>query len=345
MSARGLPAFIPAIAFLFFFGCATRIPVTVTKPAEVNMAATRKVAVLDFEVVPEARSYRTEDLLGRALEKLFRLERREKTLEERISQYATERVILTLIDTNYFQVVSPREVREVMRGKSGRGVDVTQIGNATGVLAVISGEIYLMQSEDEETVATEEVKNPDTGIVYKEIRYWVTRTARLGLEYAVVNADTGAIIATRSFEKTLQEKKEGNDLDRLPKPEEMYESIIDSFMTNISRQLAPYKVRESRRLMKDRDSRMEEAARLARSGVYDEALAIYLEIWEVSKNPAAGYNGAIVYEVTGDLDAAIALMKLTVSVSNEKRVVREYRRLLLVKEERKRLEEQLAGEN
>jgi tetratricopeptide (TPR) repeat protein len=345
MRVRGLMIFVAATALLFLFGCATSIPVTVTKPAEVNMATTRKVAVLDFAVIPKAQSYRTEELLKRALEKLFHFESREKTLEERVSKYTTERVILTLIDTNYFQVVSPSDVREVMRGKPVRGVDVTQIRKTTGAQAVISGEIYMMQSEDEESITTEEVKNPDTGVVNKEIRYWVTRTAGLGLEYVVVNAETGVIIATRSFENTLQNKKEGKDLDRLPKADEMYESIIDSFMTSISRQLAPYKVRESRRLMKDKSPRMEQAARLAKSGVYDEALAIYLEVWNESKNAAAGYNGAIVYEVTGNLDAAIELMKQTVSVSSEKSVAREYQRLLRVKEERKRLEEQLALES
>jgi tetratricopeptide (TPR) repeat protein len=343
MRARGF-SILTVAAALFLVGCATSIPVTVTKPAEVNMSATRKVAVLDFAVIPEARSDRTENLLARALEALFHIERREKTLEERVSKYATERVILALVDTGYFQVVSPREVREVMRGKPGRGVGVTQVGTATGAQAVISGEIYMMRSEDEASITTEDVKNPDTGVVNRHIRYWVSRSATLGLEYFVVNAETGAIIATRSLENTLEKKKEGKDLDRLPRAEEMYESIIDSFMTNISRQLAPYKVRESRRLMKDKSSRMQQAARLAKSGVYEEALAIYTEIWNESKNPAAGYNGAIVYEVTGNLDAAIALMKQTVGVSNEKRVAREYRRLLRVKEERKRLEEQLAGE-
>jgi hypothetical protein len=343
MSAKGLLICIAATALLFLFGCATRIPVTVTKPAEVNMAETRKVAVLDFAVTPEARSYRTEDLLRRVLEKLLHLESREKSLEERISQYATERMILALVDTSYFHVVSPSEVGEEMRGRMGRGIDVAQIGNATGAQAVISGEIYMLQSEDEEHVTKEDVTNPDTGVVHKEIRYSVTRTARLGLEYVVVNAETGVVIATRSFEDTLQKKRQGKDFDRLPKAEEMYESIIDSFMPNISRQLAPYKVRESRRLMKDKSPLMEQASRLAKSGVYEEALAIYLEVWNESKNPAAGYNGAIVHEVTGDLDAAIELMKQTMGVSNEKSVAREYGRLIRLKEERKRLEEQLGG--
>jgi tetratricopeptide (TPR) repeat protein len=121
----------------------------------------------------------------------------------------------------------------------------------------------------------------------------------------------------------------------------MYETIVDSFMPGIARQLAPYKVRETRRLMKDKGSVMKQAARLAKSGVYEEALAIYLEVWSEDRNPAAGYNGAIVYEVTGNLDAAIALMKETVGVTDKRGVAREYQRLLRVREERKRLEEQL----
>lgn len=33
---------------LFFFACATSVPVTVTKPSEINMAGNRVIAVLNF---------------------------------------------------------------------------------------------------------------------------------------------------------------------------------------------------------------------------------------------------------------------------------------------------------
>jgi lipopolysaccharide biosynthesis regulator YciM len=124
----------------------------------------------------------------------------------------------------------------------------------------------------------------------------------------------------------------------------MFREIVDSFIPPMMKQLAPHTVRESRRLMKDKSENpiMEKARQYAKNGMYDRALELYLEAWDSSRNPAAGFNGAIMYEVTGDIDAAVSLMEEVVDRHPEKKIIREYNRLLGVREEQAMVAEQLA---
>jgi hypothetical protein len=327
---------------IFFIGCATSVPVTVTKPAEVNMASMRKIAVLDFSVTQQKYDLTVEDLIELAIDEFFDVHIGERAAYREIEEYATERFILGLVGTSYFHVVSGTKIRESIDLTDASSTSVQEIGKEVDAQGIITGEIYRMTAEDEEFTRTEEYSDPETDTVYEEEIPWMRRTSTLGLSYHVFNTESGALYASRSFEATLQDEAE--EEDDLRDSEEMYREIIDSFIPRVTRQLAPYTVRESRKLMKDKssDPLMENAKQYARNGVYDRALELYLEVWDGSRNPAAGYNGAIMYEVTGNIDAAVSLMKEVVDRYPEKKIVREYNRLIGVREEQKRLAEQLA---
>ncbi|MFW6181329.1 MAG: DUF6340 family protein [Spirochaetota bacterium] len=323
-------------------GCATRVPVTVTRPAEVNMAGARKIAVLDFPVTAERRLDKGF-LLHLVLNSVFGTRLGAIDQERRISEYTTERFILALVRTGYFQVVGPDQLREAMGAVDLSGAGVVHIGSKADVRAVIHGEIYLLHTEDEEITATEEIVGPETDQTTEETSVRVVRTAALGLEYYVTRTDTGEVLAARSFEDTLREEQPLEQEFLLPDPLDMYREIVDSFMPRVARQLAPYTVRENRRLLRDRSGspRMDQAKRLARGRIYDRALELYLQEWERTRNPAAGHNAAIMHEVTGDLDAAAALMKQVAERHPRRRILREYRRLQEARREQQRLVEQL----
>jgi hypothetical protein len=330
-------------AFVVFIGCATSVPVTVTKPAEVNMASMRKIAVLDFIATHEGYDLSVESLIEAALEELFDLSVGERAVERIIEEYTTERFILGLVNTNYFQVVGASEVRQSLDPVTATSTSVQEIGKEVGAQGIVTGEIYFMMIEDEEFVKTEELIDSETNEKYEEDIPWIRRTATLGLTYHVFNTDSGALHASRSFEASLQDEKEAAEDYSLQDSKEMFREIVDSFIPQMMRQLAPYTVRESRKLMKDKakDPLMVSARQYARSGVYDRALELYLDVWDTTKNPAAGFNGAIMYEVTGNIDAAVSLMKDVADRYPEKKILREYNRLLGVREEQKRLAEQL----
>ena len=327
---------------LFFIGCATRVPVTVTKPAEVNMASMRKIAVLDFSVTQQKYDLTGEDLIELALDKLFDFPIGERATYREVEEYATERFILGLVSTNYFHVVSGTAVRASIDPTGTSSASVQEIGKEIDAQGIVTGEIYRMTVDDDEFTRIEEYTDPETATVYEEEIPRIRRTITLGLAYHVFNTESGVLYASRSFEASLQDEAE--EEDDLRESEEMYKEIIDSFIPKMMRQLAPYTVRESRKLMKDKskDPLMESAKQYAGNGVYDRALELYLKIWDSSGNPAAGYNGAIMYEVTGDIDAAVSLMKEVVDRYPDRKIMREYNRLIGVREEQKRLAEQLA---
>ncbi len=330
-----------ALVLALLGACATSIPVTVTKPAEINMAGNRVVAVLDFHY-PDDRTFSAKDLFSWAISRLTGLDvPREETPEQRVAEYGTTQVVMTLLDTGYFQLVSPNQVARAMEGKISAGTTPTEVGKAVNAQAIISGELYMLESRDEDWSTERVVTDQDGNERTIEVPM-VKRIARVGMSYHVTSVQSGKVIASRSFEGRRSEDAERANRRNLAEPEEMYRRVIDDFMPDLARQLAPYQVREHRTLMRDKskDPAMERADELVKARLYEEALQGYLSVWERSRNPAAGFNAAILYEVTGRIEEAIAQMKQVVQATGERRAVREYDRLLQVRREQERLKEQ-----
>ena len=324
--------------------CATSIPVTVTKPAEVNMTGNRVIAVLDFRYPEKDKALTARDLFEWAVSRLIGVDLpRELSTEGRVADHTTALVITTLLNTGYFELVSPQEVARAMRGSLSVGTTAVDIGKAVGAQGIISGELYLLDSNDRHWVDTRKVKDPKTGVEVKQAVPMVTREAWVGMTYQVVNTATGAIVASRSFKGEDKADVEEARRHSLPSAEQMYKRMIDDFMPVMAKQLAPYRVRESRRLMRDktRDPRVREADDLVKARLYDEALEILLQVWNRSGNTAAGFNAAIVYEITGDLERGIEQMREVARRTGERRAIREYNRLLVARREQERLRAQL----
>jgi hypothetical protein len=325
------------------FGCSTSIPVTVTKPAEINMAGNRVIAVLDFRYPIKDKSISGKDLLQWAISKLTGLDLpKEPNVEERVAEYTTEQVILTLLNTGYFQLVSPQEVARAMQGGISSSTTAVDIGKAVKAQAIVNGELYLLEVSDKHWSREKTVTDAETGEEKKEIVPMISRTAEVGMSYQVVNTATGNVVASRSFESQTSADRELVNRRDLPDAEDMYTSLIDYFLPKMAKQLAPYQVREHRTLMRDKtkDPRMEQADGLVKGRVYDSALEIFLDVWQQNGNIAAGFNAAILYEVTGQLDMAITQMKSVVDRSADKKAMREYSRLLTVRQEQERLKAQ-----
>jgi hypothetical protein len=327
----------------FVLGCSTSIPVTVTKPAEINMSGNRVIAVLDFRYPVNDKTISGKDLLQWAISKLTGLDLpTELDLEQRMADYTTDQVILTLLNTGYFQLVSPQQVAQAMQGGISSRTTAVDIGKAVKAQAIVNGELYLLDVRDKEWLEERTITDADTGEENTVYVPMIRRTASVGMSYQVVNTATGNVVASRSFENENSEEAELADRRTLPDAEDMYTSLIDDFMPRMAKQLAPYQVRETRSLMRDKtkDPRLEQADGLVKGKIYDSALEIFLDVWRQNGNIAAGFNAAILYEVTGQLDMAISQMKSVVDRTADKKAMREYNRLLTVKQEQARLREQ-----
>ena len=325
------------------FGCSTSIPVTVTKPAEINMSGNRVIAVLDFRYPVKDKSISGKDLLQWAISKLTGLSLpSELNVEQRVAKYTTDQVIVTLLNTGYFQLVSPQEVAQAMQGGISSSTTAVDIGKAVKAQAIVNGDLYILDAEDKEWTDERTITDAGTGQEQTVYVPMIRRTVWVGMSYQVVNTATGNVVASRSFESQSSTDRELENKRDLPDVEEMYTSLLDDFMPKMAKQLAPYQVREHRTLMRDKtkDPLMEQADDLVKGKVYDSALEIFLDIWQQNGNVAAGFNAAILYEVTGQLDMAISQMKSVVDRTADKKAMREYNRLLTVKQEQERLKAQ-----
>lgn len=327
---------------LLLAACATSVRVTVTKPAEINMAGNRIVAVLDFRH-PDSRGWSGADLFRWAVGRLLGIELyRDKSVERRVAEYATSQVIETLLDTGYFQLVGPAEVAAATRGRLDAGASPSQVGGAVRAQAIVYGELERLDSEEERWVQERARTDPATGAEIKEMVDMITRRVEVAMSYRVVNTESGLVVAARSFEGYDEVDVEASRRHALPAVEDMYKSVIDGFLPTMARQLAPHSVSERRRLLRDRsrDPRVAEGERLVRARAYEEALAVFLRTWEDSRHLAAGYDAAIVYEITGRLEQALAQMREVLRVTGDRRAARAAERLRAALSERERVIEQ-----
>ncbi|MBN2553635.1 MAG: hypothetical protein JXB06_12740 [Spirochaetales bacterium] len=329
--------------FGLLFACSTSIPVTVTKPAEINMSGNRVIAVLDFRYPVKGTTISGRDLLQWAISKLTGLNLPSQlNVEQRVADYTTDQVILALLNTGYFQLVSPQEVAQRMRGGISSTTTAVDIGRAVKAQAIINGELYLLEARDQQWIEERTITDSETGEEKTVNVSMVKRTARVGMTYQVVNTASGNVVASRSFEDQSTADQEWEYRHNLPDAEDMYTDIIDTFMPRMAKQLAPYQVRENRTLMRDKtkNPRMEQADELVKGKIYDSALEIFLSVWRGDGNVAAGFNAAIIYEVIGNLDMAISQMKSVVERTADKKAIREYHRLLGAKQDQERLRQQ-----
>jgi len=331
-----------AVGCLALLSCATSVRVTVTKPAEINMAGNRVVAVLDFRY-PDDRGWSGAELFRWAISRLTGVELyREKSVEQRVAQYATTQVMATLLDTGYFQLVGPAEVAAALRGRIDANTSPSDVGAAVRAQAIVQGELFRLESAEERWVREDTRTDPATGAEIKESVPMVNRRVDVGLSYQVINTRSGLVVAARSFEGSDEVDAEASHRHRLPPVEDLYKSVIDTFLPAMARQLAPYQVAERRSLMRDRsrDPRVAHGEQLVRAGLHEEALAVFLEAWAASGRLAAGYDAAILYEITGRLPEALAQMGEVLQATGDRKAARAYQRLREAVDERQRLIEQ-----
>ncbi len=337
------PMLIVLLSFLA--SCATSIPVQVRKPAEVNMADAKEIAVLDFDYPRELRSVLLYDVLIYQLTGKANI--RHNTPEERVAFYLTDQVVRALNETGYFTIYDTRGLAKSITAFDEASLDPVAIGKKAGVQAIVFGEIVEMEREVKKVVEVKEVKDSKKGVVKEISNKYYDVTDSIAVRYRVVSTRTGKLLATKDFSderKTrIEDDGDDDDDDELPSYEDVCMDMVDDFIPQIARQLAPWISNERRVLMKDKakDPAMKEADALVKDGDFAAALDAYLRIWKASANPAAGVNAAIMYEVSGDLDrAAVFLEETVIPAAPSDKASRELARMKQAQRDAERLAEQ-----
>lgn len=348
---RSVIAVVSLLTVMLMSGCATRVSFNVIQPAEVNMSQYRTLGVFEFSEYKLSRfSSSGYIMLEFIFNNQFRSSLQAWLLPQNVAQYVTSEVVRALDRTDYFRVIPPRQLRDFFVDQAIFGYDGTRVKQSLGIDALIIGSIEDMKIHEYKRTAYE--KNEDG--VWQTKRFFV-QEVYLEVSYSVVAVEDGRILATKRLDGSRSQTV------RIPDPEDMppgwseekdfqppdlfpmFRSIIDSFIPEIRDQLAPRTVRQVRTLERDRmdDPRMELADDMVKNNNYHQAVQEFLNVWYDTRNFAAGYNAAIMYEALGDLDKAVSLMREVASMSGERKAFSELNRLVIAREDYYRAIEQV----
>jgi hypothetical protein len=217
-----------------------------------------------------------------------------------IAQYLTVTATSKIRSTNYFTLVDYFEIERLQ--KSGEN-----IGNH--VDALFSGQILAMSTIDSSHVV--ERTDPETKNKVYETVY--DREVDFSFNYSFIRARDGTLVDVITKQGKASDHK--SDRNYLSPASQMVQSIVNSRLANLARDVAPYIAIESRSLLneksKDKElkNRMKEITVLVKEGNYKGALDSYLVIYGFYNNFAAAHNAAIMYEALGDLSSAAMLME------------------------------------
>jgi hypothetical protein len=281
---------IPVCA-LFLASCATSIPVKVTKPPEADLRGIKTVCVMPIGYPGDGTQVEPAESA------LIRLEKRYAypSDDERAAARRFESGIAGVLShSGAFAAVSAEDLRA---------------GIAAGRAASDIADAYFIGEFDRFDVNVVSGTNKSKDELGNDVLvYRVRRNVGLDLSYRMIRSSDGAVLWRAS--------KEASDHDErtsglsLKSAAELVDAIAYSVLPDIAREIAPRVVTERRTLEPDRakDPRMKLAARSAEEGSYAEALVLYDQVYSDTGNYAAGFNGAIVAELLGDYEGAIAKM-------------------------------------
>jgi hypothetical protein len=309
-----------AIAVLSLASCAGGIPVRVTRPAAIDLAGIKRIAVIPFGHAGDGVD---GSRLDAALRRVSPNYRYADEGERQVAVAVVNGLTGILRRSKEFSIVKASDLSASEAG----GGDASSMADA-----FVTGEVSVAECSEESWVKTGTASDGSAvGINYVE------RKVSFEFTYRVVRVSDGSVL--------VQESKSGSASYSGPKSSAkdayaLAQEIVDSARPSIARQIAPYTVVERRYLEADKsdDPRMKEAAKLAGKAEYARALAAYDEVYADSGNYAAGYDAAIVAELLGDLDGAIARMEGMVGKGSGDKAAAELARMERRKADDERLE-------
>lgn len=310
-------------AAVFATGCATSIPVRITKPAEIDLGNAMKVAVLPFGF-PSQQSIPGMGPYQAALYRLWYGEEYEDKLERTVARHAESTVAAELSKTQYYAVLRTDDLRySLMDGDFNAKIFAD---------AVLSGRILTFRRDLQDRSAT--------GNDGKRVeRYLLTVTVET--RFDAIRVSDKALVASKDFRG--EASKEVASPAVADSAETLAKEIVSSQIASFVKSLAPYTVTEYRTLLADesKDERLARADKLAKDGFYRKAYDVYADIHRSEADFVAGYNAAIMAEVLGDLDGAIAAMEALADATSDARALRESVRMRATKRETERSADQL----
>jgi TolB-like protein len=279
---------------LFCAGCATTLSFQVQRPPTLNTLGIQRLAVMPFTVGGNS------------------------SLHRQTANWLTNEALLRIQGTNHFTLVSASEIERVR----------TANGNIETLAdALFSGQVLHIGAEDSSQQASYKDKEGNT--IYYTI---YTREVQLAYNYSLTRTRDGSIIGPVSKNVSTSSTSQ-NDPAGLSSIESMIQILIQRGMAGLSHDVAPYMATERRNLMKETSKdkivkqRAKEADALVKAGSYRSAQNAFMDLYQDTGSFAAGYNTALLIEVQGDREGAVAFFQRVYNETGNPTAMSEIARL------------------
>lgn len=288
---------LSAILFIMLLAsCATTVSVVRQRPAELDLNGATSISVLPIQT-SKFDSYDPFEFL-----KFFRHRWDRKDPKQEIASYVTEELQEKLLNSDYLTVVGSKKVEAAIENGDEIPCDV-----------YLSG--YISRWDDE-FESKRKVNDDD------EVYYEYYRRVSFTLVYEILDSETGQIIQNRRTDISGTSSKYKHKHD-VPDAFEIVKWDLDSLVRKIMRELQPYEETKTISLLKDKSKNpdFKEAEQLVKDKYIDDAIDLFIQIFEETGSFEAGYNAARLLQVVGDFEEAEDLMQNIYNATGNKKAL------------------------
>ena len=339
--------------------CGTTTQVKVLKPAELDVGAVKKVAVLDFDFIgswdfaDEQKKANDVRAISRILlRNMFKNNKPPDPKEAYPGRILSDRLVAKLVNNQYYTVVERKELSKILEEQalSLSGVidanQASEIGRLLGAEGLVMGSgSYNVQDRGQwETYKEKKVEKK---------RYRIYRQVDVQFTYKIVNITTGTIIASKTNSTGTGKnsrysstgKNENEALKNIPDWRPIVDNLVDKLLNQTIWQIAPHYVTEKREIEEGESDQMEAAVEYAKRDLWEDAR----EVWDmVAQDPsadkedriAATYNLGLYHELSGDLDEAEDFFDKAFKMSGDSKYLDSRARITRRRQELERLQQQ-----
>jgi TolB-like protein len=251
------------------------VPIVVERPPTLNTLGIQRIAVMPF---------RTTD---------------NSSLQWHASNLLTNESLARIQDTKRFTMVNSTTIEQAQR----RNQNIESLADA-----LFSGQVLsvTINNRSEERRAKDRQGNYYYYTVY-------IREAGISFNYNLTKTRDGTLLGplTKSDTTTASEQ----DYSKLPSPEQMVQTLVQRNLRSLGNDVAPHRVTEQRKFetisTKDKvlKQRVKDAIAQVKNGNYRTAQEMFQRLYQDTGSFEAGYNAAILIEVQGNLEGALAYMQ------------------------------------
>jgi len=289
--------------------CATTLTVNVTRPAKLDLNGAKTISVLPFAPSDYYGPSDSAASIVIVVADFFRMFDRSRPDERRCLTYLHDEIESGLMTSPYVDVISSSAVQAAINNGSPIPADVYLTGQVVYFDIDDQKEIVKKKVEEDEDEDDDIVSLSESKSKYIIEEYYV-RNVRMEIKYQIVDSKTNKIVASdKASIKDYSSRYERKS--QLPDPIDMIDYELRSLAHKILRDIQPYVVRKSIKLMKDKSKMpaIKAADQLAKDGYLQESYEAFLKIYRDTNMLVAGYNASMILEALGKLTEAENLMK------------------------------------